>query len=56
MVVPIGRPHFFVEAAMDPVGRPRFLAMGLGGVNGLAIGEAVSTGLDVAVGFFGLFL
>ena len=32
------------------------LAIGLGRVEGLAIGEAVSIGVDVAVGFFGLFL
>ena len=51
-----GWPRFFVGAAMDPVGWPRFLAIGLGGADGLAIGGAVSTGSDVAVGFSGLSL
>ena len=32
------------------------LAIGVGGVKGLAIDEAVSMGADVAVGFFRLFL
>ena len=53
VVDPIGRPRFF---AVDPAGRPRFLAVGLGGADGLAIGGAVSTGADVAVGFSGLSL
>ena len=53
---PIGRPRFFVMAAVDPTGRPRFLAIGLGGMNRFAIGRAVSTESDVAVGFSELFL
>ena len=53
VVDPIGRPRFF---AVDPAGRPRFLAVGLGGADGLAIGGAVLTGADVAVGFSGLSL
>ena len=61
MVDPTGRPRFFVGATVDPVGWPRFgaivgLAVGLGGADGLAIGGTVSTGSDVAVGFFGLSL
>ena len=56
MVDPIGRPRFFVGAAVDLPGRPCFLAVGLGGADGLAIGGAVSTGSDVAVGFSGLSL
>ena len=54
MVDPTGRPRFFVGAAVDPASRPRFLAVGLDGVDGLAIGGDVSMGSDVAVGFFGL--
>ena len=46
---------------VDPIGRPCFgavvgLTIGLGGADGLAIGGAVSTGSDVAVGFSGLSL
>ena len=51
---------------VDPTGRPRFrfigmsvvvdLAVGLSGVEGLAIGGAVSTGANIAIGFFGLSL
>ena len=51
---------------VDPIGRPRFyfigmfvvvdLAVGLGRVEGLAIGGAVLTGVDVAVGFSRLSL
>ena len=60
MVEPISWPHFFVGAAMSPAGWPRFfvratvgLAIGLGGVDGLAIGGAIWMGADVAVGFSG---
>ena len=58
MVDPIGWPRFFV---VDTAGRPRFgavvgLAVGLGGADGLAIGGAVLTGADVAIGFSGLSL
>ena len=58
VVDPIGRPRF---VAVDPASRPRFgavvgLAIGLGGADGLAIGRAVLTGADVAVGFSGLSL
>ena len=52
MIDPTGRPHFrFIgmSVVMD-------LAVGLGGAEGLAIGGAVSTGVDVAVGFSGLFM
>ena len=61
VVNPAGRPCFFVGAPVDPVSRPRFeavvgLAVGLGGADGLAIGGAVSTGLDAAVSFSGLSL
>ena len=61
MVDPTGWPRFFVGAAVDSAGRPRYgavigLAVGLGGVDGLAIGGAVSTGSDVTVGFSGLSL
>ena len=49
MVDPTGRPRFFVGAVVG-------LAIGLGRADGLAIGGAVLTGLDVAVGFSGLFL
>ena len=56
MVDPIDWPRFFVGTAVDPAGRPRFLAVGLGGADGLAIGGAISTGSDVAVGFSGLSL
>ena len=53
--------RFFVRAGVGPAGRPRFFVgaiMGLA-INravGLAIGGAVSTGADVAVGFSGLSL
>ena len=51
MVDPASRPHFcFI--GMSVVG----LAVGLGGVEGLAIGRAVLTGADVAVGFSELSL
>ena len=58
VVDPIGRPHFF---AVDPADWPHFgavvgMAVGLGGADGLAIGGAVLTGADVAVGFSGLSL
>ena len=61
VVDPTGWPHFFVEAVMDPAGWPRFraivgLAVGLGEADGLAIGGAVLTGREVAVGFSGLSL
>ena len=56
MVDPTGRSRFFVGAAVDPVGLLRFLAVGLGGADGLAIGGAVSTGSDVTVGISGLSL
>ena len=41
------RPHFFIRAAMG---------LGIGRAVGLAIGGAVLTGTDVAVGFSGLVL
>ena len=51
---------------VDPTSRPRFhfigmsvvvdLAVGLGGVEGLAIGGAVLTGADITVGFSELSL
>ena len=44
-----GRPHFFDGAVVG-------LAVGLVGADGLAIGRAVLTGADVAVGFSGLSL
>ena len=47
------RPRFFIRAAMGLAGRPRFF---VGAVMVLAIGEAISTGANVAVGFFGLSL
>ena len=58
---PAGRPRFFVGAVVDPADWPCFravvgLAVDLGKANGLAIGGAILTGLDVAIGFFGLFL
>ena len=53
---PIGWPRFFVWAVMDLASRPCFLAVGLGGADGLAIGGAVLTGSDIAVGFSGLSL
>ena len=58
MVDPISRPRFFV---VDTGGWPRFgaivgLAVDLGRADGLAIDGAVSTELDVAVGFSGLSL
>ena len=58
VVDPISRPRFI---AVDPAGRPRFgavvgLAVGLGGADGLAIGGAVLTGANVAIGFSGLSL
>ena len=61
VVDPTGRPRFFDGAAVDPASRPRFgavvgLAIGLGGVDGLAIGGAISTGREVAVGFSRLSL
>ena len=47
MVDPIGQPCFhFIK--MSVVG----LAVGLDGVDGLAIGESILTGVDVAVNFF----
>ena len=56
-------PRFFVRAAMGSAGWPCFRFIGisimgvdLGGVDSLAIGEAVSTGVDVAIGFSGLSL
>ena len=59
----ISRLHFYVKAAMGLVIWPCFfigvgvgLAVSLGRVNGLAIGEAVLTGADVADGFSRLFL
>ena len=54
VVDPIGRPRF--GAVVDLASRPRFLAVGLGGADGLAIGGAVLTGSDVAIGFSGLSL
>ena len=56
VVDPTGRPRFFVKAAVDPAGRLCFLAVGLDGADGLAIGGAVLMGVDVAVGFSGLSL
>ena len=55
------QPRFFVRAAMDSASWPCFgvvmnLAVGLNGVDGLAIGGAISTGRKVAIGFFGLSL
>ena len=43
----VGQPRFFIGAAMSLV---------IDGMVGLAIGGAVSTGTDVAVGFSGLSL
>ena len=54
VVDPIGRPRF--GAVVNSVGWPRFLAVGLGGADDLAIGGAVLTGSDVAVNFSGLSL
>ena len=54
VVDPIGRPRF--GAVVDPAGWPRFLAIGLGRADGLAIGGAVSTESDIAIGFSGLSL
>ena len=58
----VGRLRFFVGAAIGPTGWPRFrftgrfmVGVGLGGVDSLAIGGAVSTKVDVAVGFSKLF-
>ena len=48
-----GLPRFFVGAAMSLANWPRFF---IRAVVGLTIGEAVLTGVDVAVGFSGLFL
>ena len=56
VVDPIGRPRLFIGAAVDSASWPRFLAVGLGGANGLAFGGAISTGSDVAVSFSGLSL
>ena len=47
VVVLVGRPRFFVEAAVG---------LAIGGAVGLAIGEAVLMGTDIAVGFSGLSL
>ena len=56
MVDPTDWPRFFVRAAVDPAGRPRFLAVGLGEADGLVIGGAILTGADVAAGFSRLSL
>ena len=61
VVDPIGWPRFFVEAAVDPASWPRFravvgLAVGLVEADGLAIGGAVLTRREVAVGFSRLTL
>ena len=42
-----GQPRFFVEAAVG---------LAIGKIVDLAIGGIVSTGTDIAVGFFELFL
>ena len=42
MVDEAGRPRFFVKAA---------IGLGIDGVIDIAIGGAVSTGIDIAVGF-----
>ena len=48
MVVDLAdQPRFFVRATMG---------LGISKVVSLAIGKAVSTGTDVAIGFSGLFL
>ena len=56
-------PRFFVKAVMGLAPRPRFrfiemfvLGVSLGGANGLAIGRAILTRANVAVGFYGLSL
>ena len=57
MVDRAGQSRFFIGAAMSSAGWPCFgavvgLAAGLVGADGLAIGGAVLTRSDVAVGFF----
>ena len=49
VVEPTSRPRFFVGAVVG-------LAVGLSGADGLAIGGAVLTEADIAVGFSGLSL
>ena len=63
MVDLAGWPRFLVRATMGLAGWPSFrfigmsvMSVGLGGADGLVIDEAVLTGADVAVGFFGLSL
>ena len=41
------QPRFFVRTAVG---------LAINGMMGLAIGEAILTGTNVAIGFFGLFL
>ena len=53
VVDPISQPRFFVGAVMGPASWPRFF---IGACVSLAIGRAVLTGREVAVGFFGIFL
>ena len=52
MVDPTGQPHFYFIGIFVVVD----LAIVLGEMEGLAIGAAIVTGADVAVGFFGLSL
>ena len=47
MVDLAGQPHFFIEVAVG---------FAISGTVGLVIGEAILTGTDIAIGFFGLSL
>ena len=58
---PTSRPRFFVRAAVDPAGWPCLgavvgLAVGLDEADGLAIGGAILTGVDITIGFSELSL
>ena len=61
VIDPASWPTFFVKAAVGPAGWPRFfdgavICLAINKAVGLAIGGAILTGADVAVGFSGLSL